>query len=83
MEKYISLYRFLSKRTSARMTLTFAEIERIIGSNLPESARKYSAWWSNSHTNAHPHSRSWLNAGYKTADVANGISSEQMVFIKS
>ncbi len=83
MDKYNPLYVFLSKKADNRITLKFSEIENIIGDKLPKSARMYSAWWSNSQTNAHPYSRSWIDAGYKTVDVATGISNEEMVFFKS
>lgn len=80
MGKYDPLYNYLSKRTDARITLTFKEIESLIGDNLPESARTYSAWWGNSNTKDHPHSRSWLDANYKTVDVISGIANQCMVF---
>ena len=82
MGKYDPLYNFLSKKEDAKVKLTFKEIEVLIGDKLPESAKKYSAWWSNSQTDAHPYARSWLDAGYKTIDVANGIVNQYMVFEK-
>ena len=80
LKKYAPLYNYLSKRTDTRLTLTFAEIESIIGDNLPKSARKYTAWWSNSKTKAHPYSHSWLDADYKTANIISGLANQCMVF---
>ncbi len=80
MGKYDPLYNYLSKRTDTRIKLTFTEIESMIGDKLPISAKRYPAWWSNSQTEDHPHSRSWLDANYKTVDVGSGIDNQYMVF---
>ncbi len=82
MGKYDPLYNYLSQKEDAKVKLTFIEIEALIGDKLPESAKKYSAWWSNSQTDAHPYAHSWLDAGYKTIDVVNGIVNQYMVFEK-
>jgi hypothetical protein len=50
------------------LTLSFAEIERIIGRALPPSARRHRAWWANSPS--HPVARQWLAAGWR-ADAVN------------
>jgi len=46
--------------------LSFAEIDGIIGDNLPTSAYHTEAWWNNS-TNLH--ARAWLDAGWETEEV--------------
>jgi hypothetical protein len=48
--------------------LTFAEIEDLLGSALPEEARREQKWWTNPVTAAHPpnYSDSWTLA-YRTA----------------
>jgi hypothetical protein len=48
--------------------LSFKEIERIIGQELPYSARTYPAWWANG-DNSHYHAQSWLEAGWKVESV--------------
>ncbi len=80
MGKYDPLYNYLSKRTDARITLTFAEIESIIGDKLPASARKHSAWWCSGKSNGHLQADSWIDANYKTVDVESGIKNQRMVF---
>lgn len=45
--------------------LSFEEIEKIIGEPLPASAYAHRAWWAND-SKGHPHSQSWLDAGWRT-----------------
>jgi hypothetical protein len=47
--------------------LSFARIDGLIGSNLPMSAYRDEAWWSNSHLNAH--AKAWLDAGWEVQEV--------------
>lgn len=70
MSKYDSLYNYLRKCDSL-VTLSFNEIERIIGCELPLSAKKYEWWWTNEDvdTTRHVHCKSWQNAGYKQVYV--------------
>ena len=75
--KYQALKDYLSRRTEARIPMTFAEIERIIGAPLPPSARRHRAWWSNNGRN-NVMTRFWLEAGYRTAQV--DVAGERLVF---
>jgi hypothetical protein len=45
------------------VTLSFGELESILGARLPESARRYAAWWSNSTRSWQD--RTWLGAGFR------------------
>jgi hypothetical protein len=47
--------------------LSFARIDGLIGSNLPISAYRDGAWWSNSASSAH--ARAWLDAGWEVQEV--------------
>lgn len=47
--------------------LSFARIDGLIGSNLPMSAYRDEAWWSNSPSSAH--ARAWLDAGWEVQEV--------------
>ena len=47
--------------------LSFARIDGLIGSNLPMSAFRDQAWWSNSSSSAH--AKAWLNAGWEVQEV--------------
>jgi hypothetical protein len=47
--------------------LSFARIDGLIGSNLPMSAYRTEAWWSNSPSSAH--AKAWLDAGWEVQEV--------------
>jgi hypothetical protein len=47
--------------------LSFARIDGLIGSNLPMSAYRDEAWWSNSPSTAH--AKAWLDAGWDVQEV--------------
>lgn len=49
--------------------LGFAELERVLASRLPRSARSYQAWWANQRGPGHVQSNAWLNARYHTRDL--------------
>lgn len=51
------------------VTLSFKEIEKIIGGELPQSAYKNRSWWSND-TVGHVQSQQWLGVGWRVA-IAN------------
>ena len=61
VRRYEALTSELADRSEVVVSLTFRELDRLVG-GLPASARTYAAWWSNSRT-SQPHSRYWLDAG--------------------
>lgn len=69
MNSYAPLHLWLMKSNSKSISMTFQQIEDIIGRTLPYSARSYSAWWSNN-SHRHVHAHAWLDAGYHTRDVS-------------
>ena len=80
--KYASLYRhLLSARREPEWRTTFGEIEAILGFRLPDSARLYRPWWSNSkHGSGHSHALAWQAAGWRTREV--DIEAETLVFAR-
>jgi hypothetical protein len=72
MGKYEPLRQFLRKHHRERVAMTFAEIEKVVGSKLPAS-KQHRAWWSNNPDN-NVMTREWLEAGYETesVDIAGG-----------
>jgi len=78
MSKYDPLLHYLMENTSPYLKLSFGEIERILGTGLPQSARHYQAWWSNELNGNHVQAASWLNAGYSTENL--DLSSETVWF---
>src|ERR1051326_6973807 len=66
MSKYRALERHLKTSGQSRLTLMFSQIEKVLGEQLPESARRHAAWWSNNE--GHVQATAWMNAGYRTED---------------
>lgn len=66
MSKYDQLGEYLARQTAEAASLTFSEVETIIGESLPTSARRHRAWWSNG---GHVQSDSWMDCGWRVLDV--------------
>jgi hypothetical protein len=79
MGKYEPLGKFLRQQGSELVVLKFEDIERIVGSKLPESSRQYRAWWSNNPNN-NVMTKVWLDAGFQTERV--DIEGRRLVFRK-
>lgn len=77
MNKYIPLTDFLRGRATNEIPMTFREIERIVGSTLPNSARRHRAWWSNNTSNS-VMTRAWLDAGFESSQV--DMAGEKLTF---
>lgn len=62
--KYQLLYKYLDDRYANTVVLTFAEIEDLLGSTLPDQARRQPEWWTRTATGGHQlnHSDSWTLA---------------------
>ncbi|WP_420818700.1 DUF7662 domain-containing protein [Paracoccus aestuarii] len=71
--------RLSSLRVTA-VRMKFADIEEIIGRELPPSARKYPAWWGNNDQGGKRHSVAWLHAGWHAEDLA--LEMEEVSFIR-
>jgi hypothetical protein len=79
MGKYSPLADFLRAQQRDEVPMTFAEIERIVGSPLPRSHR-YRSWWSNNSFNS-VMTKVWLDAGFRSSDV--DIKRRKLVFRKN
>lgn len=58
--KYAPLYDYLESSDSVTLHLTMDEIEKIIDAPLPDSAKKYDAYWRPS---SQPHAKVWAELG--------------------
>ena len=69
MGKYTPLEKYLRRQTlpTTQVVLTFAEIEKIIGDNLPPAARKWFRFWENGPGTVQ--SDAWHSGGWKTIMV--------------
>ena len=65
MHKYEPLHRRLSGEAAPRLSLTFQQIEHLLGVQLPHSAYQYSAWWANEANGRHVQAWAWRDAGYR------------------
>ena len=78
-EKYRGLAEYLLSSNEARVTLTYSQIEAILGFPLPDTARKFrQSFWAN--TKTHSYASSWMAIGYK-ARVQLG--SDAVTFVKN
>ena len=68
MGKYEPLTEFLRMQAGNEVEMTFAQIERVIGSKLPPKAQKHRAWWSNNSSN-NVMTKAWLEAGFRSEKV--------------
>ncbi|MBI2334089.1 MAG: hypothetical protein HYU84_18335 [Chloroflexi bacterium] len=68
--KYAQLETYLCELPSKQkaVTLSFEEIEGIIGSKLPASANELS-WWEHETEGNHRNTRAWANAGWRVGQV--------------
>lgn len=77
--KYQPLLDVLRQSDRAYVTLTFAEIEALLGEALPPSARSKRGWWSNRSKGA-LQATAWMTAGYLVEAI--DIDGEQVTFTK-
>ena len=75
-KKYRRLTEWLASTNEKTVSITFSQIESLIGFPLPNSARAYREFWAN--TTTHSIALSWLSIGYKTVDV--NLDTETIVF---
>ena len=66
--KYEPLTEFLRRQARDVVRMSFAEIERAIGVDLPPSATEHRAWWSNNAQN-NVMTKAWKDAGFESEDV--------------
>lgn len=78
--KYARLTVYLEQQIADRLTLPFAEIERIVGFELPNSARKHDPWWTNSRSLGR-HNEAWLNVGWETTDL--NMKAQTIAFLRA
>ena len=71
MSKYEPLADYLRSHGGEACSLTFVEIERVIGCSLPASARKHRPWWGNDRT--HTQARAWMRAGFVAEPASQRI----------
>ena len=77
--KYRRLYAHLCGLRFQEWHASFAEVEAVLGFELPLSARMHRPWWANqSRGNGHSHALAWTMAGWKTVQV--DMEAETLLF---
>lgn len=79
MYQYQPLKNHLAAQPSPQVTMSFSQIERVLGRPLPPSARGVSKrqWWAN--TDTHSQAKAWLEAG-RTAKL--DIRNDAVTFVR-
>jgi hypothetical protein len=78
--RYDNLKQHLQMQAASELPMTFSEIEAVVGTKLPRSAKLYRTWWSNNASN-HAQAKAWLDAGYCTERV--DLDGTKLVFVRS
>ena len=77
--KYRGLAEYLLSSSETRVTLSYSQIEKILGFALPDTARKFKqSYWANTET--HSYASSWMAVGYK---ARVDLDSDTVTFIKN
>ena len=77
--KYRGLAEYLLSSNETRVTLSYSQIEEILGFPLPVTARKFKqSYWANTET--HSYASSWMAVGYKTRV---DVESDAVTFVKN
>lgn len=77
-QSFIGLTAYLEKYRKDEIKLSFSDVERILGFQLPDSAYLHQPYWSNSES--HPIASAWLNAGYLSQHV--DMKGQTVEFVK-
>ncbi|MGQ0483867.1 MAG: DUF7662 domain-containing protein [Hyphomicrobiales bacterium] len=77
MNKYQPLTEHLRRQSASQYPIKFNDIENIIGGELPPSAFKHRAWWSNNPSNS-VMTKAWLEAGWISSNV--DLEEKKLVF---
>jgi len=72
MSKYDRFEQYLRNSEKQIETLSYDDIEKILGFKLPSSAYVHQPWWANG--GGHSQANSWLNAGWEVVSVDLGKS---------
>ena len=77
--KYAPLFDYLQRAPQDEITLSFSEIETLLGAPLPPSAREQRGWWGN-RSGGSPHAAAWMHAGYHVDSL--NLDAERVTFRK-
>ena len=84
--KYEALENYLKTRPASvsAVTIPFDELNKILGSSLPESAYTHRPWWGNQKmTTNRPQAKAWMSAGFEVETVNQSKSNGSVRFVRS
>jgi DNA-binding transcriptional regulator YiaG len=76
--KYQPLHEHLRSCKQDEVTLTFSQIEKLLGAALPASAR-HRGWWANRKTGS-LHAAAWIEAGFQVSNI--DLDHKRIIFSK-
>jgi hypothetical protein len=80
--KYMPLRDFLLAREDQNaIRLTFRQVEDILRTRLPPSARRYHFWWANDSTGNHAQAVAWIAAGRRVVQL--DLIHQTVMFIRA
>lgn len=80
MGKYSLMTIWLTEHPSDKISLSFSDIEEILGFKLPESAYNHSRWWMNDIN--HSQAKGWMDAEFVTVNYNQAIATNVVAFEK-
>jgi hypothetical protein len=78
MSKYDRLKVHLRGLTGNEWRASFTDIERVLGFELPSSARSYQAWWANQTAKPAVQTYAWMDAGWRTEEL--DLARDRVIF---
>jgi hypothetical protein len=79
--QYAKLYHKLRSLPGNEWSVSFTEIEQLLGFTLPNSARLYRPWWANDVKGGHTQALAWDVAGWQTSRV--NLVDETLIFVRT
>jgi len=77
----LEIYLLATPPAVQEVTLSFAQIEQILGAPLPESSVAHRPWWGNQRdSKIRPQAHAWLSAGFLVDTVNQGRSNGSVRF---
>ena len=79
---YVPLHTYLKARSIGNVSLTFDEIEALLGFSLPQAARLHKEWWTHGGVAGNaPQAGAWTDAGCKAWPnlFARSVSFERVI----
>ncbi len=81
MSKYDPLVQWLAGLSDGEVAVSFVQLEKILGFDLPDSARTWMSWWENETFPVRSQCKAWKRAGFQTQQL--DLVKQQVVFART